>query len=53
MISYTFQFSVISVVYRKEQIISVNTNLNNFRVNFKGDTVVKLSPWYAAKLSSR
>ena len=46
MISYTSQFSVIGVSYRKEQIISVNISINNFTVYFKGNIVVKLSPWF-------
>ena len=31
MISYTSQFLLISVLYSKEYMISVNININNFR----------------------
>ena len=51
-ISYTSQFSPISVLYRKEWIISVNININNFTVNFKGDIVVKLSSWFCGWIES-
>ena len=44
MVSYTSQFSVIGVLYRKEQIISGNIKINHFTHNFKGDIVVKLKP---------
>ena len=43
MISYIFQFSVISVLRSKEYIISVNININNLTVNFKDDIVVKFN----------
>ena len=46
VISYTFQFSVIGVSYRKESIISVNINSNNSTDYFKDVIVVKLRPWF-------
>ena len=52
MICYTSPFSVISVLYRKKIIISVNININNFTVNFKSDIVVKLSPWFCGWIES-
>ena len=33
------------VLYDKEYINSVNINSNNYSVYFKGDIIVKLSPW--------
>ena len=52
IISYTTSFSVISVFYRKEYIISVNITRNNFNVYFKGDIVVKLSPLFCGWIES-
>ena len=46
MINYTAQYSVISVLYPKEKIISVKMNIKTFNVDFKGDIAVKLSPWF-------
>ena len=42
MISYTSRITVISVLYRKEYVIQVYINFNNFTINSKGDIVVKL-----------
>ena len=52
MMNCIFQFSVVSVLYRKEKIISENIIINNFTVYFKGDIVVKLSPWHCGRIES-
>ena len=50
MVNYTYEFLVISVLYCKEDIISVNININNFTSNFKGYIILKLSPRSAFSL---
>ena len=47
MFNYTFQFTVIGVLYRKD-IISVNISSNNFTLNFTLDIAVKLSAWFSS-----
>ena len=42
MVSYTIQFSICGVLYRKEKITSVNININNLKVNGIDDIALKL-----------
>ena len=45
IISYTSQFSIITIIHRKH-IFSVKININNYTINFKGYIAVKLSAWF-------